>query len=211
MPRHGELSWQVAQLESKVEFMMENLFTKMDRIYEKSSQISCCSDKNYHETELLRQEISLLRIRLHEMANKPIQCSCNHGNSVKISPSLSDVTMALIDSKKGTQAASNTANLWKKLKKNYKTPTPQNLSVDVKSIVAKFDETHNWNIGETEVSRPSSVAASLIGTPAPVSSNPLNQVVSPIDPSTKVSSSTAPPKKKRLKAQFIFKKRQGGA
>ncbi|KAL5247753.1 hypothetical protein ACHWQZ_G019590 [Mnemiopsis leidyi] len=207
MPRHGELSWQVAQLESKVEFMMENLFTKMDRIYE----ISCCSDKNYHETELLRQEISLLRIRLHEMANKPIQCSCNHGNSVKISPSLSDVTMALIDSKKGTQAASNTANLWKKLKKNYKTPTPQNLSVDVKSIVAKFDETHNWNIGETEVSRPSSVAASLIGTPAPVSSNPLNQVVSPIDPSTKVSSSTAPPKKKRLKAQFIFKKRQGGA
>ena len=41
------------------------------------------------------------------MANKPIQCSCNHGNSVKISPSLSDVTMALIDSKKGTQAASS--------------------------------------------------------------------------------------------------------
>ena len=38
------------------------------------------------------------------MANQPIQCTCNH---TKSSPSLSDVTMALMDSKKGAQAASS--------------------------------------------------------------------------------------------------------
>ncbi|XP_063693753.1 uncharacterized protein LOC134825469 [Bolinopsis microptera] len=188
MPRHGEISWQVAQLESKVEFMMENLFTKIDSIYEKSSQItckidrvceiSCSSDKNFHETEMLRQEISLLRIRLQEMANQPVQCSCTHNKSPSLkSPSLSDLTVALMETKKGNQPPSNTANLWKKLNKTYKTPKPQNL-VDVKSIVAKFDVHHTWNTGEGEsdVSRPASTAPSVVGTPVPATTHTPNQV-----------------------------------
>ena len=44
------------------------------------------------------------------------------------------------------------------------------------TLLQKFDEQYKWNIGESDVSRPPSVAASAVGTPVSTSSNPLNQV-----------------------------------
>eukprot|EP00116_Pleurobrachia_bachei_P010489 sb/3470751/ len=170
MPRHDELVWQVSQLESKVEFLMENLYSRIDRIYENHSQITCNSDRNHHETELLRQEVSLLNARLYSMqpaaGNGPCSnCSKENGDNEEL------ILEALSEAKKGmfvilsayaqpkgqmdrvrsmanfnrTLAAlsdqnktpnPNNSNLWKKLKKTYRTPQPAEHLVDVKSIVA---------------------------------------------------------------------------
>lgn len=120
MPRFDELACSVNMLESKVEYMMSQVIEKLDMVYE----VSQVNDASRYETELLRQEVGLLRARLCDFERRLQSCTC--------------------DQKRGTcsdETRPAQPGLWNslhRLRKGYMKQTVTT-TVDVKSIISKFE------------------------------------------------------------------------